>query len=116
VSAGIGRDYDLGSAMPDDVTEVSEATGEAVAVGLANRAVARDALDNATQETASAIVQSGPLAIRALKRLLGSGPHIAVEDAFALSDALRRPLNSTADYAEGLRAFAERRAPQFQAE
>lgn len=88
---------------------------EAAALGLANRAVPRDTVDDAAREVALAIAQSGPLAVRAIKRLIASGAHSGIDDAFALSDALRRPLNSTADYAEGLNAFAERRTPRFEA-
>jgi enoyl-CoA hydratase/carnithine racemase len=87
---------------------------EAAGLGLVNRVVARDALPAASTELAATIAANGPLAVRALKRLLNHGPESPLADAFELSDALRRPLNSSQDYAEGLAAFAERRAPEFQ--
>jgi enoyl-CoA hydratase/carnithine racemase len=86
---------------------------EAFAIGLVNRVVPDDALRKTANEMAGTIAANGPLAVRALKKLLNHGPEIAVDDAFALSDALRRPLNATEDYAEGLAAFAQRRSPVF---
>ena len=86
---------------------------EAAARGLANQAVPSTELFKVAAETAATIANNGPLAVRALKRLLNHGVQASVDDAFALSDALRRPLNATEDYAEGLAAFAERRRPVF---
>lgn len=86
---------------------------EAYDLGLVNRAVPVEELEESAAEMARTIAANGPLAVRALKTLLNHGPVLSVEDAFSLSDALRRPLNATEDYAEGLAAFAQRRPPVF---
>jgi methylglutaconyl-CoA hydratase len=86
---------------------------EAQQLGLVNSAVPLEDLIPHAKELASTIASNGPLAVRSLKQLLNRGPEQTIEDAFELSDSLRRPLNSTMDYAEGLAAFAERRAPVF---
>jgi methylglutaconyl-CoA hydratase len=86
---------------------------EAASLGLANHAVSAERLFKVAAEVARTIASNGPLAVRALKRVVNRGSHASIEDAFELSDALRRPLNATADYAEGLAAFADRREPVF---
>jgi methylglutaconyl-CoA hydratase len=86
---------------------------EAYRLGLVNDATPAEEMFERASGMAGAIAANGPLAVRALKRLLNRGPDEPIEKALELSDALRRPLNLTSDYAEGLSAFAERRSPVF---
>ncbi|MDP6343395.1 MAG: enoyl-CoA hydratase [Alphaproteobacteria bacterium] len=87
---------------------------EALAMGLVNRVVSRGELEGTVHEYAGMIADNAPLTIRAAKA--------AVREA--LKDPERRDLDglnemitacfNSEDYAEGRRAFMEKRRPQFQ--
>jgi methylmalonyl-CoA decarboxylase len=84
--------------------------------GLVNHVVAAEELEPFTMNLAGTIAANAPLAVRAIKaefRLLSRGHSIDAETAEQLQ-ALRRRVYDSADYAEGLRAFKEKRAPRFE--
>jgi methylmalonyl-CoA decarboxylase len=84
--------------------------------GLVNHVVAAEELEPFTMKLAGTIAANAPLAVRAIKaefRLLSRGHSIDAETAEQLQ-ALRRRVYDSADYAEGLRAFKEKRAPRFE--
>ncbi|TXT08923.1 hypothetical protein VHUM_02397 [Vanrija humicola] len=88
---------------------------EAERLGLLN-AVAKDgatafdaALDLSTQ-----ILTSAPLSLRAAKRAIKAAPYLDIKDGLKYERAAYEPLLSSEDRNEGLRAFAEKRKPQFQ--
>ena len=89
---------------------------EALACGLVERVVPDDDLEAAVATLAGQIRDAAPLAVRAVKRVLDRALDLPVEAALAYAEALRRPLDATRDYTEGLAAFAERRAPHFRGE
>ena len=69
----------------------------------------------AALELAQTIAANGPLAVRAAKKALSEGEHLPIEEALDLEQRLSKALFGTADAAEGPRAFAEKRPPQFTA-
>ena len=81
----------------------------AVEVGLLNRVVARDALDEAVAEVVGAIVAGGPVALAATKRLVFEVPGEDRSAAFARTAALSAELFAGAEAAEGMAAFREKR-------
>jgi enoyl-CoA hydratase len=86
---------------------------EARTIGLAHDVVESDALPRAVDEVVADIRRNAPLTIRAMKlcmREIGKDP--AERDLAACLAAIRR-CNESADYAEGRRAFAEKRQPVF---
>ena len=88
---------------------------EALANGFVNHAVAADRLVPFTYEIAASIAANAPLAVRAIKaqfRLLTRGNLIDAETAERIQ-AIRRGVYDSEDYAEGIRAFKEKRKPQF---
>jgi enoyl-CoA hydratase/carnithine racemase len=88
------------------------AAAEAAALGLATRLAAGDAL-TAALDDAAALAAAAPLSIAGAKAVLAAlteGPGGGRAEAAA--EAAARALAS-ADYVEGRRAFAERRAPRF---
>jgi enoyl-CoA hydratase/carnithine racemase len=89
---------------------------EALACGLVERVVPPPDLDAVTAELAGQIRDAAPLAVRAVKRVLDLTADLPLPAALAYAEALRRPLDATRDYAEGLAAFAERRKPRFTGE
>lgn len=84
--------------------------------GLVNHVVAPEELEAFTMRLAGTIAGNAPLAVRAIKaefRLLSRGHSIDAETAEQIQ-AIRRRVYDSADYAEGLRAFKEKRAPRFE--
>ncbi len=78
-----------------------------------NRVVDTDALELAVRSLASDIAGNAPLTIRAAKLAIDElVRHPENADAGKLDAAVRACFES-ADYAEGRRAFLEKRKPQF---
>ena len=85
----------------------------ALDLGLVSDVVARDALDDATMQLAERITRSSPVATRLAKAAIRSAQ--AHEEAVAI-DAEEEALaeaNLSADALEGVRAFAEKRRPEW---
>ena len=84
--------------------------------GFVNHVVAAEELEPFTMNLAATIASNAPLAVRSIKaefRLLSRGHHIDAETAEQIQ-AIRRQVYDSEDYAEGIRAFKEKRPPQFQ--
>ncbi|MFQ5895465.1 MAG: enoyl-CoA hydratase/isomerase family protein [Nitrospinota bacterium] len=86
----------------------------ALALGLVNALAPRGQTLARAQEMAAAIAANAPLAVRALKRLLTEGRDLPLDQAVALESELFREVWASADHAEGVRAFFEKRNPRFQ--
>lgn len=111
----------LASALPLALVREMAFTARPVAVerawslGAVNHVVPAESLTDFTIEMARAIATNAPLTIAAMKEALR-----ILQDAHALSPTqferiqeLRRAVGDSADYREGLAAFAEKRAPTF---
>jgi 2-(1,2-epoxy-1,2-dihydrophenyl)acetyl-CoA isomerase len=89
-------------------------TDEAARIGLADR-VTEDASARAgAQELAAQLAQGGPLAMRSVRATMRAGLAGRVAASMQAELAEQRLLWPTADFAEGVRASAERRPPRFQ--
>lgn len=83
--------------------------------GFVNHVVDPAELESFTLKMAEAIAGNAPLAVQSLKaefRLLTRGHHIDAETAEEIQ-AIRRKVYDSEDYAEGIRAFKEKRQPRF---
>jgi len=86
---------------------------EALSLGIVEHVVPNGkALDKA-YEIATEIKKSSPLGLAAVKQMVNFGSDLAFEQANALNDKLRRPLEGTEDYLEGISAFFEKRPARF---
>jgi enoyl-CoA hydratase len=84
---------------------------EAERIGLINRVVPAAELEASVRETCATIAANAPLTIRAVKQVLDM---LAEPDHDrARCDALMKACFDSADYAEGRRAFMEKRKPRF---
>lgn len=86
---------------------------EALACGLVERVVPVTELDATVAALAEEIRTAAPLAVRAAKCALILADALPLAEALVAIEGLRHPLDATADYAEGLAAFAERRPARF---
>jgi E-phenylitaconyl-CoA hydratase len=88
---------------------------EALRIGLINQIVEPDQLIPAAHELANALLQNGPLALRAAKQAVLQGLDGTLEDGLQLELDLFGQMLVTDDAEEGPKAFAEKRAPAYQA-
>jgi enoyl-CoA hydratase/carnithine racemase len=86
---------------------------EAAEIGLVNRVVPDAELDTVVDDWARRLADGPPLALALTKRLLEHGATASMAQALE-AEATAQTVNfATADTAEALRAFAERRPPRF---
>ena len=89
---------------------------EAARLGLADSLADLDDLRAAARRMAREIAMSAPLAVRSIRATLRGDLADQVEAATAHEHREQERLRHTADFAEGTRAMAERRTPEFRGE
>lgn len=95
------------------LTGESIGADEAVAVGLASKVVDDDKLDEHVIELARHIASRPPIALRYIKEVTQAGADVALATGLQLERRAFEQLFDTADQKEGMRAFIERRKPNF---
>ena len=86
---------------------------EALRIGLVSAVVPSAEVDAAARRLALVIASRAPLATRLAKEALHRGSEMPLEQALRYELDLTVILQSTADRAEGVRAFTEKRPPNF---
>lgn len=86
---------------------------EARAMGLVNAVVEHEALEARTLEIAGQIAGNAPLTLKAIKQAVREALKPESERDLGLCERLVRDCFESEDYAEGRRAFAEKRRPVF---
>jgi crotonobetainyl-CoA hydratase len=124
IYAAGGGAFRLPAQIPRKIAMEMILTGEpisaarALEVGLVNRVVPQADVVAAALGLAERIIANAPLAVQASKRIangITSGRVAAEEGPWELSRGEGLMLMRTADAAEGMRAFAAKRAPNWQA-
>lgn len=86
---------------------------QALAWNLVSRVVAPDALLPTAHALAKQIASNPPHAVRLAKRLMREGMHSRLDTLLELSAAYQALSHQTADHAEAVAAFIEKRTPVF---
>jgi len=86
---------------------------EAHRIGFANRIAPADRLDEVTEALANELLACAPRALGLAKRVLDSAAKPAAALTLEQEVAAQETLAATEDFAEGARAFFEKRNPQF---
>ncbi len=86
---------------------------QAVDMGFAHKAVARDELSAAVQEEIDAINLGGPIAVQEAKKLVRRVRQLSVEDGFEETGPWSRSLFESDEGQEGMAAFREKRKPSW---
>lgn len=86
---------------------------EALRIGLVSEVVAQGQLNGRAQTIAERLAERGPLALQYAKEALTRGLDMPLEQAMRYETDLTVILQTTEDRAEGVRAFLEKRKPEF---
>ena len=86
---------------------------EAERSGLVSRVVPARDLQREARDTALKIAEKSPLTVRAVKEAVNRSYETTLREGLLFERRLFHALFSTEDQAEGMAAFAEKRAPQF---
>jgi enoyl-CoA hydratase len=86
---------------------------EALSIGLIGHVVPDGQALEAALEIAAAIAANGPVAVRAILRVIRETEGMAENEAFTLEAKVGMAVFASEDAKEGPRAFAEKRRPRF---
>ncbi|MFL5192200.1 MAG: enoyl-CoA hydratase-related protein, partial [Microvirga sp.] len=89
---------------------------DALALGIVERIVPREELIETALLLAGAMQRCSPLGLARVKQMVNFGIDLSFEEAVALNERLRRPLEATKDYEEGIQAHFEKRPAVFRGE
>lgn len=110
----------LAQQLPERQVRELLLTGEIIdgeraeAIGLVNRAVPSDCLDEQVNLMIDKVLQGSPDALRLTKRFLDELRPRALDDALDRALALHVEVRKSPDAQEGMRAFTEKRPPRWQ--
>jgi E-phenylitaconyl-CoA hydratase len=90
---------------------IDAATAERI--GLISRVVPAEQLQAEADRIARVIAGNGPMAVRMTKELVRTGLSASLPEHFRLMSEYYQRVDATADQAEGLSAFAQKRKPSY---
>jgi len=105
----VGRAKALAMILLGETLDASES----LVCGLVSRVVPDERLAAEAMALAQRIADRGPLAVRYAKEAVSRGVEMPLEQALRFETDLTVILQTTEDRAEGVRAFLEKRRPQF---
>ncbi|MCY4386736.1 MAG: enoyl-CoA hydratase/isomerase family protein [Desulfurellaceae bacterium] len=86
---------------------------EAYRIGLAEQLVDDEALEATVTSLAEQLASQPPLAVRAAKRAIDASPYLSVRDGLLLEAKSQAVCIRSQDAKEAVRAFMEKRMPQY---
>lgn len=109
LARAVGRAQALRLLLTGDVVDAVEACR----IGLVSAVHPASEVDGAARALAGRIAERGPIATRMGKEAVHRGAEMTLEQALRYETDLTILLQSTADRAEGVRAFVSKRPPRF---
>lgn len=106
----VGRGKAMEMILTGDVINAREAHR----IGLVNKVVPPQELLAVVMDMAKEIASKGPIALRYAKEAVHKGMDLTLEQGLRLEADLYFLLHTTSDRTEGIRAFQEKRSPQFE--
>ncbi|MGO9836074.1 MAG: enoyl-CoA hydratase-related protein [Polyangiaceae bacterium] len=105
----------VGAARAREICMTGSMVGaqEALRIGLVNAVVPHEELMTKVREVAVKIASRGPLAVSALKRVILRGEDVPLPTANELEATAFASLFGTSDQRGGMRAFLDKREPEF---
>lgn len=85
----------------------------ALEVGIVNKVVPQDQLKDEVVKFAKLLMSRPPIALRAAKVAMRKGLNVSLKDGLIIEQDLFGMLFGTADQKEGMKAFLEKRKPNF---
>ncbi|MBW1781504.1 MAG: enoyl-CoA hydratase/isomerase family protein [Deltaproteobacteria bacterium] len=113
-SFSLPRLIGLGKALELVMTARDFSSYEAERIGLVNRVVSFDELQEATFEVAEQIAANPPIAIRMAKKAIRHGIESSAKEALEYETHLMTYCLGTRDHNEAITAFLAKRKPKFQ--
>ena len=111
---GLTRQLNLGHALEIVLWGDARISAQrAYEMGWVNRVVPQDKVMDEAMSWAERMLSLGPRCVRNLKEILYKGLYMSPEEAEKFYAALETNLEGMEDTVEGLKAFAERRKPNF---
>ena len=98
------------------LTGMTVGAEEALSMGLVHAVFSKDTLQDEALGLANKIAGHAPVALEYAKETIGKGMDMTLDQGLRLEQDLTVILQSTADRAEGIRSFLERRKPEFHGE
>lgn len=114
--ARLARQVPYAFAMELLLTGQTMGAADALRIGFVNRVVPAEQLLEVTLELADAVAANAPLAVQTTKRVVARGFELTLADAYRLEEQAASDVLHTADAAEGMAAFVQRRAPVWMGE
>ena len=103
-----------GKALELILTAETITAEEALEIGLVNKVVAGANLAAEAEALAKTIASKGPIALRYIKEAVNKGLDLTLDQGLRLEADLYFLLHTTADRAEGITAFLQKRPPKFE--
>jgi enoyl-CoA hydratase/carnithine racemase len=86
---------------------------EAERLGLLNKVVPADKLEEATNELVRKLLTKSPMALKAVKKLVNRGMESSLDSGLELEMLAMTSHGTTQDFEEGIKSFLEGRSPEF---
>jgi enoyl-CoA hydratase len=116
---GAGGSVRLGRVLGTQRAKYLALTGESFApsspalAGLVNEIVEPDQLEPRLAELAETLASKSPLGLARMKRLINDAPELPLVEALAAEQQALKDQCRSDDFAEGIRAFAQKRMPRY---